>query len=311
MQETNIEQLKKQILELKEKQDAVILAHYYVDGEVQAIADYVGDSYFLSKLAIELKEQTIIFCGVSFMGESAKVLNPGKKVVMADEFADCPMAHMITADRIAEVREEYEDLAVVCYVNSTAEIKAVSDVCVTSSNAVKVVSNIPQKNIFFVPDNNLGRYVAEKLPEKHFIFHDGFCHVHKSIHAAELQAAKDACPDALVLTHPECTEDVVAMSDFVGSTSEIIDFATQSDCKKFIICTEMGVFFELQQKNPGKKFYSVGHRQFCPNMKKVTIDKVEQVLEKLGSGELEEITLSDEILTRAAKPLQRMLELAK
>ena len=152
---------------------------------------------------------------------------------------------------------------------------------------------------------------AEKLPEKHFIFHDGFCHVHKSIHAAELQAAKDACPDALVLTHPECTEDVVAMSDFVGSTSEIIDFATQSDCKKFIICTEMGVFFELQQKNPGKKFYSVGHRQFCPNMKKVTIDKVEQVLEKLGSGELEEITLSDEILTRAAKPLQRMLELAK
>ena len=162
-----------------------------------------------------------------------------------------------------------------------------------------------------MPDNNLGRYVAEKLPEKHFIFHDGFCHVHKSIHAAELQAAKDACPDALVLTHPECTEDVVAMSDFVGSTSEIIDFATQSDCKKFIICTEMGVFFELQQKNPDKKFYSVGHRQFCPNMKKVTIDKVEQVLEKLGSGELEEITLSDEILTRAAKPLQRMLELAK
>ena len=162
-----------------------------------------------------------------------------------------------------------------------------------------------------MPDNNLGRYVAEKLPEKHFIFHDGFCHVHKSIHAAELQAAKDACPEALVLTHPECTSDVVAMSDFVGSTSEIIDFATQSDCKKFIICTEMGVFFELQQKNPDKKFYSVGHRQFCPNMKKVTIDKVEQVLEKLGSGELEEITLSDEILTRAAKPLQRMLELAK
>jgi len=245
------------------------------------------------------------------MGESAKILNPDKTVVMADECADCPMAHMITADRIAEVRAEYEDLAVVCYVNSTAEIKAVSDVCVTSSNAVKVVSNIPQKNIFFVPDNNLGRYVAEKLPEKHFIFHDGFCHVHKSIHAAELQAAKDACPEALVLTHPECTSDVVAMSDFVGSTSEIIDFATQSDCKKFIICTEMGVFFELQQKNPDKKFYSVGHRQFCPNMKKVTIDKVEQVLEKLGSGELEEITLSDEILTRAAKPLQRMLELAK
>ena len=276
----------KRIKELQKEKDVVILAHYYVDGAVQEIADYVGDSFYLSKVATKVPQKTILFAGVTFMGESAKILNPDKTVVMADECADCPMAHMITADRIAEV-------------------------CVTSSNAVKVVSNIPQKNIFFVPDNNLGRYVAEKLPEKHFIFHDGFCHVHKSIHAAELQAAKDACPEALVLTHPECTSDVVAMSDFVGSTSEIIDFATQSDCKKFIICTEMGVFFELQQKNPDKKFYSVGHRQFCPNMKKVTIDKVEQVLEKLGSGELEEITLSDEILTRAAKPLQRMLELAK
>ena len=280
----------KRIKELQKEKDVVILAHYYVDGAVQEIADYVGDSFYLSKVATKVPQKTILFAGVTFMGESAKILNPDKTVVMADECADCPMAHMITADRIAEVRAEYEDLAVVCYVNSTAEIKAVSDVCVTSSNAVKVVSNIPQKNIFFVPDNNLGRYVAEKLPEKHFIFHDGFCHVHKSIHAAELQAAK---------------------ADFVGSTSEIIDFATQSNCKKFIICTEMGVFFELQQKNPDKKFYSVGHRQFCPNMKKVTIDKVEQVLEKLGSGELEEITLSDEILTRAAKPLQRMLELAK
>ena len=302
-----IEEIKK----LKKEKNAVILAHYYVPAEVQQIADYIGDSFYLSRVAVDLDAQLIVFCGVGFMGESAKILSPHKTVLMPAADADCPMAHMITADRIAEVREEYEDLAVVCYVNSTAEIKAVSDVCVTSSNAVKVVSNIPQKNIFFVPDNNLGRYVAEKLPEKHFIFHDGFCHVHKSIHAAELQAAKDACPDALVLTHPECTSDVVAMSDFVGSTSEIIDFATQSDCKKFIICTEMGVFFELQQKNPDKKFYSVGHRQFCPNMKKVTIDKVEQVLEKLGSGELEEITLSDEILTRAAKPLQRMLELAK
>ena len=245
----------KRIKELQKEKDVVILAHYYVDGAVQEIADYVGDSFYLSKVATKVPQKTILFAGVTFMGESAKILNPDKTVVMADECADCPMAHMITADRIAEVREEYEDLAVVCYVNSTAEIKAVSDVCVTSSNAVKVVSNIPQKNIFFVPDNNLGRYVAEKLPEKHFIFHDGFCHVHKSIHAAELQAAKDACPDALVLTHPECTEDVVAMSDFVGSTSEIIDFATQSDCKKFIICTEMGVFFELQQKNPDKKSF--------------------------------------------------------
>ena len=218
MQETNVEQLKKEILELKEKQDAVILAHYYVDGEVQAIADYVGDSYFLSKLAIELKEQTIIFCGVSFMGESAKVLNPGKKVVMADEFADCPMAHMAEVAKIEEVRKEWDDVAVVCYVNSTSELKAHSDVCVTSSNAIKVVRNLKEKNIYFIPDENLGRYVAKQLPEKHFIFNNGFCHVHKSIHADELLKAKEAHPEAKVLTHPECTGDVLELSDFIGST---------------------------------------------------------------------------------------------
>ena len=202
------------------------------------------------------------------MGESAKLLNPAKTVVMADDFADCPMAHMVTVEKIAEVRAQYEDLAVVCYVNSTAEIKSVSDVCVTSSNALRVVEKLTQKNIFFVPDENLGRYVAEKLPQKHFIFNDGFCHVHKSITAENVIKAKEVYPDALVLTHPECTRDVIALSDFIGSTSEIIDYATKTDCERFIICTEMGVFFELQEKNPNKHFYSVGHRQFCPNKQK-------------------------------------------
>ena len=282
MQETNIEQLKKEILELKEKQDAVILAHYYVDGEVQAIADYVGDSYFLSKLAIELKEQTIIFCGVSFMGESAKVLNPGKKVVMADEFADCPMAHMAEVAKIEEVRKEWDDVAVVCYVNSTSELKAHSDVCVTSSNAIKVVRNLKEKNIYFIPDENLGRYVAELLK------------------------AKVAHPEAEVLTHPECTGDVLELSDFIGSTSQIIDYATESTAKEFIICTEMGVFYELAQKNPDKKFYSVGHRQFCPNMKKITLEKVKNALETLQP----EMIVDPEIAEKSCKPLEKMLELA-
>lgn len=298
---------------LQKEKDVVILAHYYVDGEVQEIADYVGDSFYLSKIATQVKRQNILFAGVTFMGESAKVLNPEKTVVMADECADCPMAHMVDTDRIAEVRKEYEDLAVVCYVNSTAEIKTVSDVCVTSSNAVKVVKNIKAKNIFFVPDNNLGRYVSEMVPEKNFIFHDGYCHVHKSICAEDVKKAKAAHPDALILTHPECTGDVVALSDFVGSTSEIIDYATNSERETFIICTEMGVFYELLQKNPKKKFYSVGHRQFCPNMKKVTLDKVEDVLERLAPGVQmpEEIRLSPDMIERAAKPLQRMLELAR
>lgn len=304
--ETMEETIREKIERLKKEKDVVILAHYYVDGEVQALADYVGDSFYLSKVATQVTQQNILFCGVQFMGESAKILNPGKNVVMADDFADCPMAHMVTKEKIAEVRAQYDDLAVVCYVNSTAEIKTVSDVCVTSSNAVKVVKNIEAKNIFFVPDNNLGRYVSKMVPEKNFIFHDGFCHVHKSILAENVKAAKEAHPEALILTHPECTEDVVEMSDFVGSTSEIIDYATNSDQKVFLICTEMGVFYELQKKNPDKKFFSVGHRQFCPNMKKVTIDKVESAIESMDSF----VELSEETIKKAAVPLKRMLELA-
>lgn len=295
------------IRQLKEEKDVVILAHYYVDGEVQQLADYVGDSYYLAKIAAKVKEKSILFCGVSFMGESAKILNPDKRVVMADQYADCPMAHMVTPERIAEVRREYDDIAVVCYVNSTAEIKAVSDVCVTSSNAVRVVSRLDVKNIFFVPDNNLGRFVAGQLPEKNFIFNDGFCHVHKSITVDNVLEAKRTRPEAEVLTHPECTMDVLEVSDFIGSTSEIIDYATKSDAKEFLICTEMGVFFELMQKNPNKKFYSVGHRQFCPNMKLVTLDKVENALETMEP----EIILPEDLMKKALVPLQKMLELAE
>ena len=171
------EEIKNEIQKLKKEKDAVILAHYYVDGEVQEIADYVGDSYYLAEIATKVPESTIVFCGVSFMGESAKILNPKKRVVMADGHADCPMAHMVDVDKIREVRKEYPDVSVVCYVNSTAEIKAESDVCVTSSNALKIVKNLPNKDIFFIPDENLGRFVASQLPEKHFIFNDGFCHV--------------------------------------------------------------------------------------------------------------------------------------
>jgi quinolinate synthase len=306
MQEMNTETLKQEIAALKSQRNAVILAHYYVDGEVQEIADYVGDSYYLAKLAVQLQEETIIFCGVSFMGESAKVLNPGKKVIMADEFADCPMAHMVEVDKIEQVRQSHPDVAVVCYVNSTAEIKAHSDVCVTSSNAIKVVKNLPQKEIFFIPDENLGRYVAEQIPEKDFIFNDGFCHVHKSIHKEELLAAKQAHPQAKVLTHPECTGDVLALSDFIGSTSQIIDYATESEDTEFIICTEMGIFYELAQKNPSKKFYSVGHRQFCPNMKKITLQKVKHALETLEP----EMNVDSALAEASCKPLERMLELA-
>lgn len=299
--------MRERIEQLKKEKDIVILAHYYVDGEVQEIADLVGDSYFLAKKATEVSQQNILFCGVAFMGESAKILNPGKRVIMADEFADCPMAHMVDIAKIQQVREQYPDVAVVCYVNSTAEIKAYSDVCVTSSNALRVVQSLPNKHIFFIPDNNLGRYISTLVPEKEFIFNDGFCHVHTSIHRENVEEAKKLHPNAPVLTHPECTADVLEISDFIGSTSEILDYATKSDAKEFIICTEMGIFFELEQKNPDKRFYSVGHRQFCPNMKKITLEKVVRAMEEMEP----EVTMDEELRVKANAPLVKMLELAK
>ena len=299
--------MRERIEQLKKEKDIVILAHYYVDGEVQEIADLVGDSYFLAKKATEVSQQNILFCGVSFMGESAKILNPGKRVIMADEFADCPMAHMVDIAKIQQVREQYPDVAVVCYVNSTAEIKAYSDVCVTSSNALRVVQSLPNKHLFFIPDNNLGRYISTLVPEKEFIFNDGFCHVHTSIHRENVEEAKKLHPNAPVLTHPECTADVLEISDFIGSTSEILDYATKSDAKEFIICTEMGIFFELEQKNPDKRFYSVGHRQFCPNMKKITLEKVVRAMEEMEP----EVTMDEELRVKANAPLVKMLELAK
>lgn len=293
------------IEELKRERNAVILAHYYVNDEVQAIADHVGDSFYLSKIATKEEADVILFCGVSFMGESAKILSPGKTVIMPDMQADCPMAHMADIEKIQEMRQKYDDLAVVCYINSTAELKTYSDVCVTSSNALKIVKALPNQHIYFIPDENLGRYVASQVPEKEFIFNDGFCHVHTSIAAENVKAAKEAHPDALVLVHPECTTDVTALADYIGSTLGIINFATASEEQEFIICTEMGVLYELKQKNPGKRFYSVGHRQFCPNMKRITLEKVADALEHMTNT----IEMDEEVRIRANKPLERMLEL--
>ncbi|MBQ1681345.1 MAG: quinolinate synthase NadA [Agathobacter sp.] len=296
-----------EIEQLKREKDAVILAHYYVDDDVQAIADYIGDSYYLAKVAVKLKERTIVFAGVKFMGESAKILNPEKTVLMPDENADCPMAHMAQIARIEEVRREYDDVAVVCYINSTAELKMHSDVCVTSANAMKIVKALPNKHIFFIPDENLGRYIASKVPEKEFIFNDGYCHVHKAVTADVVRRAKEMHPEAEVLIHPECTLEVLALADYIGSTSGIIDYATKSDSKEFIISTELGVLYQLKQQNPDKTFYSAGAVQICPNMKRVTLEKIRNCLRD-GSGEVE---VSDEKREKSLIPLQRMLELAQ
>ena len=295
------------INKLKKEKNAVILAHYYVRPEVQDIADYIGDSFYLSKVAAGLTEQTIVFCGVSFMGESAKMLSPGKTVLMPDLTADCPMAHMADAETIRKMRDTYEDLAVVCYINSTAELKQHSDVCVTSANAVKIVKALPNKSIFFIPDRNLAHYIAALVPEKHFIYNEGFCPTHERMQAEEVLRVKEEHPQALVLSHPECREEILKMSDYIGSTSGIINYAAQSEEKEFIICTEEGVSYKLQQDNPDKKFYFPETVPVCPNMKKNTLEKILHVLE---TGE-NEVHVSDKLRVNSVKPLERMLELAK
>ena len=300
---TTVEEIQK----LKKEKNAVILAHYYVRPEVQEIADYIGDSFYLSKVATKLQEKTIVFCGVSFMGESAKILNPEKTVLMPDMAADCPMAHMASAETIEKIRSEYDDLAVVCYINSTAELKRHSDVCVTSSNAVKIVKALPNKNIFFIPDRNLAHYIAGLVPEKNFIYNEGFCIVHEYMEVEEIQEAKAAHPEAEVLSHPECPAKVLELSDFVGSTSEIIAQAGKSDAKEFIICTEEGVHYKLVQNNPDKHFYYPKTVPVCPNMKKNTLEKVLHVL-KTGKNE---VHVRDSLRENSKKPLERMLELGK
>nr|WP_302133998.1 quinolinate synthase NadA [uncultured Schaedlerella sp.] len=298
--------LTEEINRLKKEKDAVILAHYYAEPEVQEVADYVGDSFYLSRVAVGLAEQTIVFCGVSFMGESTKILNPGKTVLMPDLSADCQMAHMADAGTIRRMREKYEDLAVVCYINSTAELKKYSDICVTSANAVEIVKALPNRNIFFIPDKNLAHYVAEQVPEKHFVFNEGYCPVHEELQLRELMEAKAMHPDAEVLSHPECREEVLKESDYIGSTSGIIQYAARSDSREFIVCTETGVRWKLEKDNPEKKFYFTKTEPVCRDMKLNTLEKLLHVL-KTGENAVE---VDQELQELSKKPLVRMLELA-
>ncbi len=299
--------LRDKILELKKQKNAVILAHYYVADEIQEIADYIGDSFFLSKKAKELEEQIIVYCGVSFMGESAKILNPEKMVLMPDENADCAMAHMVDLENIKKIRKEYKDVAVVCYINSTAEIKTHADVCVTSANAVKIVKKLPNKNIYFIPDGNLGRYVAEQVPEKNVILNAGYCPIHHAISEEDVRIAKDKYPNAQFVVHPECVKALLDMADYIGSTSGIIDYVGQSDCQEFIVGTEVGVLYELKKRNPKKQFYMINDRQICHDMKYITLEKIYDVL----LNETNQVELEEGLREAALKPLDKMLELAK
>ena len=241
--------LLKEIEELKRTRNAAVLAHYYVAPEIQQAADYVGDSFALAKLAVSLPQRVLVIAGVAFMGESMKLLNPGKIVLLPNPQADCPMAHMVERATVDAARSQYgDDLAVACYVNSTAEIKSWSDVCVTSSNAVKIVRALPQRHVLFIPDANLGRYVARQVPEKHVILNDGCCPYHRAITVDEMRALKAAHPKAQVLAHPECEPEVLALADYAGSTAGIIAYAAQSPAREFIVLTMKGVSAELAQR---------------------------------------------------------------
>ena len=302
-----IREIQEEILRLKKERDFCILAHSYQTSDILEIADFTGDSYALSVKAKDTPQKNVLMCGVRFMAETVKILSPEKNVYLSNPTAGCPMAEQMDKEMIRAVKMQYPDYTVVAYINTTAELKTICDVCVTSSNALKIVKKLPNEHIFFIPDENLGRFVAKQVPEKNFIFNDGYCHVHASIRKDQVEAAKKAHPNAPFIVHPECRPEILDLADFIGSTSEIIDYASSADAKEFIIGTELGVLYELKKQNPDKIFYSAGSAQCCPNMKKITLEKIVHVLE---TGE-HSMSVTDEMRTQANRPLERMLELAK
>ncbi|MBE6677956.1 MAG: quinolinate synthase NadA [Ruminococcaceae bacterium] len=292
---------------LKREKNAIILAHYYQPLEIQLLADIVGDSLELARKSKNTDADVLVFCGVSFMGESAALLCPDKKVLLPAPNAGCAMADTITPNDIKELKEANPESAVVCYINSTAETKAQCDICCTSSNAVKIVKSIKEKSIIFVPDKNLGAYVAKQVPEKEFIFHpNGRCPIHDELRADSVIKVKEQHPDAKVLVHPECGEKVCDMADFLGSTSQIIDFCQNSRNEEFIICTEIGVTERMAASMPDKKFIIPDRNQlFCANMKAITPQMVLNTLENMRG----EVIISEDLRKAAIKPIERMLAL--
>ncbi|MBE7064597.1 MAG: quinolinate synthase NadA [Ruminococcaceae bacterium] len=295
-----------EILKLKKEKDAIILAHSYQTANIQNIADVVGDSYALSKYCTKIKEKTIVFCGVHFMAESAKILSPEKTVLLPEKDAGCPMADMVSAPELRAFKEMYPDAAVVTYINSSAAVKAESDVIVTSSNAVKVVKNMKEKQIIFCPDKNLGSFVAEKCPDKEFILWDGYCPVHNKMTKEDIMSAKEKYPFAKILIHPECPSEVCENADFIGSTKDIMEFAAASEHKEFIVGTEKGVIYPMSRDNNDKKFYLLSENLVCEDMKLTTL---ESLYKCLSTGE-HEMDLDEEIIEKASKALNRMIDLA-
>lgn len=299
-------ELQDEILRLKKEKNVCILVHAYQSHDIWEVADYVGDSYGLSLRAAESDADTVIMCGVRFMAETVKILSPGKKVILSHPDADCPMAQQMDRDLIAQLKELNPGYAVACYINTTAELKTICDVCVTSSSAVKIIGNMPQKDILFVPDCNLGAWVAKQCPEKNIKLFQGGCPTHVRVTKREAAEMKKQHPDALLLVHPECLPAVSAMADYIGSTTGIMSYAKNSDAKEFIIGTESSIVQHLQFECPDKKFYPISKDCVCHNMKLTTLPDVYGCL--LGTSG-DEINLSDEVMREAKRCLDTMLTL--
>ena len=297
------EHLIEKIEKLKQQRNAVILAHNYQPPEIQDLADFTGDSLGLSIKAAETDAKVIVFCGVQFMAETAAVLSPRKTVLLPDKLAGCPLADMITADQLRKLKQQHPDATVVCYVNSSAEVKAESDYCCTSSNAVEVVESLPaDREIIFVPDQHLGRFAIEKTARE-LVLWPGYCHVHVVITEADIRNAKANHPDAIVMAHPECTEPVKALADEVLSTGQMLKFAGKNSAKRFIVATEIGMIYALKRQNPQSEFIAASERAICPNMKRITVEKVLWSLEDMRY----KVTVPDKVRVKAKKALDRMV----
>jgi quinolinate synthase len=301
------ENLRKKILKLKKEKNAVIIVHNYQRDEIQDIADITGDSLALSQAAVRADAEVIVFCGVDFMAESASILNPDKIVLLPVKEAGCPMADMVTVERLHDLKKRHPEAAVVCYVNSSAVIKAESDICCTSSNAVQVVASLKgHKEVIFIPDKNLGKYVQKNLPDKKIILWEGFCPTHIRVSKEEVLKTKELHPEAEILAHPECNPDVLSVSDSICSTGGMFGYVLKSKLKEFIIVTESGMLYGLQKANPGKKFYVPTERLVCPTMKLTTLGWVAHSLEAMEYR----VKITGEVKDKAYKSLYRMLSVS-
>jgi quinolinate synthase len=296
----------KKISALKKRRNAVILAHNYQPGEVQDIADFVGDSLDLSQRAAETDADVIVFCGVHFMAETASILCPDKVVLLPDKNAGCPLANMITVERLRAKKMEHPQAVVVCYINSSAEVKAESDICCTSANAVRVVESLDAREILFVPDQYLGHYVSTRTG-KEMILWPGFCPTHVRIKPERIKELKREYPQAKVVVHPECTPEVIALADEVLSTSGMCRYAQRDDVREMIVGTEMGIIHRLKKENPGKRFIPISEQTICPNMKLITLEKVLWSLEEMGP----EVKVPEGIRLEAKIAVDKMLEIGR